>query len=239
VVHLKRVSARDSLAHLIAAGRRQWQSASTKAGRWLRHPIAPTVVGFVLTGLVGCALTTWYTYWNARQERALADHKAHYDMSTRAVQEFARTAYDRYTRAEMLQSSLLRHAPLDEVKQRKRAYDAAFAEWGASHQANLLAIRKITRSASYTSLEHSVDMKLVPILREVDTCLTAAYHQRLAGHQTVRATLQRCGSVRKLQRSLDCSHAITGALFEVAATSASGPEDQTLKEIELRCGQSR
>jgi hypothetical protein len=105
----------------------------------------------MLTGLIGCALTTWYTYWNARQERALADHKAHYDMSTRAVQEFARTAYDRYTRAEMLQSSLLRHAPLDEVKQRKRAYDAAFAEWGASHQANLLAIRKITRSASYTS----------------------------------------------------------------------------------------
>lgn len=232
----KRASARESLAHLIAEGRRRFQSATTKGARWLRHPIAPTVVGFVLTGLVGWALTTWYAYWNARQERALADHKAHYDMSTRAVQEFARTAYDRYTRAEMLQSSLLRQAPLDEVRQRKSAYDAAFAEWGASHQANLLAIRKITRSASYTSLEHAVDMKLVPILRGVDACLTAAYHQRLAGQQNVRPTLQRCGSVSKLQRSLDCSHAVTGALFEVAATSAAGPQEQTLKEIELRCG---
>ncbi len=218
-----------SVAHRAGTNRR------TTLDQLLRHPIAPVIVGFILTGVIGWSLATWYTHRRATLERELAERKAYYETSTQAVQDFARTLYERYTRAEMLQSSLLRQAPLDEVRHRKDEYDRAFAAWGATHQANLLSIRKVSRSAYYTDLEHAVDMKLVPIMREVDVCLTNAYHQRVAGQATVRGTLQRCKSVHRLQASLDCSHAITSALFELAATAADKPGEAAQKDIDSKC----
>lgn len=232
------------------------QARASRLAEWTAHPLASVIVGFVLTGVIGWGLTTWYgarekareqelSDRRARQtqeladkraahERDLADRRAHYETSTRAVQEFSRTVYERYTGAMLLQSALMRPASSEEIERRKLDYDRAFAEWSTGNQANLFMIRKVMRRASYTEVEAGVEFELVPILREVDACLTRAYDTRKSSGGA-RAVLTQCDFTNRLQQSLDCSYHITNRLFEVASLGLESDTPPTSTTATISC----
>jgi hypothetical protein len=187
------------------------ESDDISRDRVLAHPLTSVVVGFVLTGLIGWVLTNWY---NERQKQNdLA--RARYENGTAAAQEFAQIVYRRYTRATMLYSALLRNADLDEVRQRKRDYDEAYADWGANLQSNLFVIRKLTGKMEYSALESPVEHTLVPAFTAIDTCLTQAYDARVRGAQPV-PILRACKMTEKFKQTLDLSYDITEELFQAA-----------------------
>ena len=99
-----------------------------------------------------------------------------------AVGSLSRYIYERRVRAEMLLSGLRRHAksPSDEsrkeVMERKRLYDDAYVSWNANHQANLLLIRQVLGSSTYSEFEGLLEFRLVSqVFSPLDKCLTEAY----------------------------------------------------------------
>jgi hypothetical protein len=203
-----------------------------------RHPLVAIVVGFLLTGIAGTWLSNFYSERQIERDRFEQITEAR----RAALQEFATLIYHRLTRAQMLASSLRRSAPLEELKERKRLYDDAFVDWGSTLQANLFLIRSVMESEGYSDFERHVEFRLVPILREVDACLTRAFDERLRGHGT-KAILQDCDITNSLQLALDCSYAITDGLFQLAAPieplslpEAERRRSSANREIKKKCG---
>ena len=191
----------------------------------LAHPLTSVIVGFILTGIIGWALTNWY---NERQKQNdLA--RARFENGTAAAQDFARVVYRRYTRATMLDSALLREAEPEEVRQRKKEYDEAYADWGASLQANLFVIRKLTGKFEYSALESPVENTLVPAFTSIDQCLTKAYDARLRG-QSPTPILRACKMKEQLKQTLDISYDVTEELFQAAVRDSTAADQPKKKK---------
>jgi hypothetical protein len=183
---------------------------------FLAHPLTSVVVGFILTGIIGWALTTWY---NERQKQNdLA--RARFENGTVAAQDFARTVYRRYTRATMLYSAFLRDAELEEIRQRKKDYDDAYADWGTNLQSNLFVIRKLTGKIEYSTLESPVENALVPAFTRIDSCLTSAYDARLHLQPAI-PILRACDMTGQLKRTLNLSYDVTEELFQAAVRDSA------------------
>lgn len=177
--------------------------------RLLSHDIVKILFGFLLTGVVGAFLTWRVEESTRRRDEALA----RYEAGVTAIQSFSRAVYARHTRAMMLASSLRRDVDLEEIKRRKLEYDQAFVDWGTEQQANLLAIRKLTQASRFSKFEADVEFELVPVLRDLDACLTEAYDTRLGGGEP-QPVLDSCNISILLQQALDEGYAITNGLFE-------------------------
>ena len=186
-----------------------------------RHPLTIVIAGFLLSGVAGTGLSNFYS--DKQNERArffevTAARRA-------AIQDFARLLYERRTRAEMLHSSMKRQAPIEEINERKRLYDEAYVAWGSNLQANLFMIRSVLEADTYSDFEGHVEFRLVPILRNIDSCLTKAYDENLRERDPLRI-VDGCGINKELQLALDCGYAITDELFRVAAPISPLNSDQ-------------
>jgi hypothetical protein len=191
----------------------------------LAHPLTSVIVGFILTGIIGWALTNWYNERQKQNDFA----RARFENGTTAAQDFARIVYRRYTRASMLYSAFLRDAELNEIRQRKKDYDDAYADWGSSLQSNLFVARKLTGKIEYSALESPVENALVPAFTAVDSCLTKAYDARLRG-QAVAPILSACNMTGRLKRTFDLSYDVTEELFQAAARDYARPAGPQEKE---------
>ncbi|MBT9598948.1 MAG: hypothetical protein IV094_23420 [Vitreoscilla sp.] len=142
-----------------------------------------------------------------------------------ALGSYSRLIYERRVRAELLASSLNRHArgPTSESKQelveRKRAYDEAYANWNANTLANLLLVRQIVSPANYSTFEGLVEFRLSRTFATLDACLTSAYDMAIRARDP-RPTLKACEAPQLIQRSLDCGYAIIDELFKMSSSLA-------------------
>src|SRR5260370_321173 len=196
--------------------------SSGRLARIAGHPLTITAVGFLLTGIIG-------TYFSNRYSDGQRDHDRFLQLTEArraAIQAFARTLYERRGRADMLASSLRRGAPSEELEYRKRSYDESYVQWERDLQANLFMIRSAIESEEYTDLEGYVEFQLVPILRAIDTCITAAYDRRTHGADP-KPTLDVCNVGGLLSRSRDCAYAVTDQLFRLAVRTSPPIPAQT------------
>ena len=141
-----------------------------------------------------------------------------------AVQELSNFIYERRSRSELLSSALRRHAgdptqqSLQEVIYRKQLYDDAYHNWNSNHQANLLLVRQILDSDTYTTFEAMVESRLVlQIFKPLDNCLTRAYDEAIRGRDP-RPAMGKCNATDLIQNALDCGYAITDELFRISSS---------------------
>lgn len=156
-----------------------------------------------------------------------------------AVSTFSRFIYERRARSELLASALKRHAesPTEdskkEVLDRKRLYDDAYFNWNANHQANLLLVRQVLGSDSYSAFERMVESRLVgQTFSPLDDCLTRAYDASIRSKDP-RQILKLCNASELIQRVLDCGYAITDELFQLS--SPSGRSQEPSRIVADRC----
>ena len=91
-----------------------------------RHPLVLTLVGFILTGILGAGLT-WRLNDISRErdeERTTQEH------AIAAVQEIVDLINERRTRAIVL-AYAIRRSSEEETKARKAAYDDVYVRWNA------------------------------------------------------------------------------------------------------------
>jgi hypothetical protein len=143
-----------------------------------------------------------------------------------ALNSYSKLIYERRVRSELLASALKRHArgPTPDSKQelveRKRAYDEAYAVWNANVLTNLLLVRKIVDPANYSTFEGLVEFRLSRTFATLDSCLTDAYDLAVRSRDP-RPTLKSCDASKLIQRTLDCGYAITEELFKMSSAHAS------------------
>ena len=152
-----------------------------------------------------------------------------------AVQELSTFIYERYSRSALLLSALRRHSrepvpeSMEEVVERKRAYDEAYFRWNSHLQSNLFLVREVLDSSRHTIFEEFVEDRLVKrIFTPIDVCLTNAYDLTIRGRNPT-LLLTECKASVLIQRALNCGYGITDDLYRHGANaSISVPSDRTL-----------
>jgi hypothetical protein len=138
----------------------------------------------------------------------------------------------------MLASSMRRKASLDELRERKRLYDDAYAVWNTNHQANLFLVREVLQASDYSDFESDVENRLVgEIFRPLDSCLTRAYDARMA-EQDPNPILQACSVSDLIQQALDCGYALTNELYKLSSADGDalrGQQQGAESEVSERC----
>lgn len=177
------------------------------AGVTRRMLLVFTILSAGLNGLVTASVGAWLAqkYASSQQRRD-------------AVNGLSQLLYERRIKAGMVVSSLRRGAELDEVKDRKRGYDAAYVDWNKNIRQNLFMICEVMGESQFSDLEQDFENLLIASLAQIDSCLTRAYDQRIA-LQDPKPQLESCKMAEHYQLTLDCGAAFTNELYKLTRIS--------------------
>jgi len=207
---------------------------STDRTSWLRHPLVNVVLGFILTGVLGTAITQHFLD-RREQERLRAqvtlDRK-------QAIQQFSMLNEERKVRAEMLLKALRSHSSNDEVKTARQEYEKAYVAWSVERPGTLLLFRDLLSSENYQLVETGFQESLVgKIFSPIRLCLTTSL-----GHgddwEAVNRTLEACRIDELLELSSTCSLALAAAVSDLAGTHSEWVSTEDTAELQKRARDS-
>lgn len=197
------------------------QGARLRRRQLIAFALVSAVVNGIVTAVIGGWLARTYTTYQERRQ---------------SIEHIASLFYARRTRAGMVVSSLRRNADLQEVRDRKRAYDEAYVDWNTNIRRNLFVIREVMGASQLSNLEQVFEDTLVAALADMDRCLTQAYDLRVAG-QSPLPPLQACRMPETYQYALDCGAAFTNELYKMSQLTflpLVGASAETRKQAEAR-----
>jgi hypothetical protein len=102
-----------------------------------RHPLFLTIVGFVLTSIIGGSLTYWFS--SLSQEHQIEETTRNSAIS--AVGDIAELVSERRQRASLLIREIERGAAQKEAEALKAAYDEAFVRWNVKLPSAILRVK--------------------------------------------------------------------------------------------------
>jgi len=201
---------------------------------WLRHPLVNMVLGFILTGVLGTAITQHFL--DQREQERLSAQVA-LD-SKQAIQQFSKLNEERKVRAEMLLKALRSDSNDDEVKTAGQAYEKAYVAWSVERPGTLLLFRDLLSSKNYQLVETGITESLVgKIFSPIRLCLTTAL-----GHgddrEAVNRTLEACRVDELLKLSSTCSLALAAAVSDLAGTHSEWVSTEDTAELQKRARDS-
>jgi len=195
---------------------------------WLRHPIVNIVLGFVLTGVLGTAITQ--NFMDQREQEKLRAQVA-IDRKL-AIQQFTRLNEERRVRAEMMVNALRNGSNDDEVKVARQEYEKAFVAWSVERPGTLLLFRDLLSSENYQIVETGVEESLVEkIFSPIRHCLTAALSQS-DDRDSVSKTLDACQIDELLAISSSCSLALAVAVSDLVETNSKWVSKESMAELQ-------
>jgi hypothetical protein len=199
-----------------------------------RQLIAFTLASAAMNGLITASVGAW-----------LAQTYSSYQSQRQSIDTISNLLYDRRTRAGMVASAIRRNADLDEVRERKRAYDEAYAAWNSQVRRNLFVIRDVFGDGrgGQAKIEQDFEDSLVAALADVDRCITKAYDVR-AGGGDGPAVLTGCKMPTLHQFVLDCGSTFMNELDKLTRLSflpfsAEGEKGRGIAEARIRKGCAR
>ncbi|MCP3867696.1 MAG: hypothetical protein GY703_06285 [Gammaproteobacteria bacterium] len=197
---------------------------------WLRHPLTSIVLGFILTGVLGTAITQHFLD-QREQERLRA--QAALDRK-QAIQQFSKLNEERNVRAEMMLKALRSNSNGDEVKTARQEYERAYVTWSVERPGMLLLFRDLLSSEDYQFIETGFQKSLVgKIFSPIQFCLTKAL-----GHgddrAAVKETLEACQIDEVLELSSTCSQTLAAAVSDLAGTYSEWILKEDIAESQKR-----
>jgi hypothetical protein len=125
-----------------------------------RHPLVITIVGFMLTGIVGAGFTWWLHSLSSEREieRTQRERRVDFEAASRAraieaVREVTDLINERRTRAILVASAIYRQSSQAETETRKWSYDDVYVRWNTKAQSISLRIREIFKKLAPTDYE--------------------------------------------------------------------------------------
>jgi len=201
---------------------------------WLRHPLVSMVLGFILTGVLGTAITQHFL--DQREQERL---RAQVALDTKqAIQQFSKLNEERKVRAEMLLRDLRSDSNGDEVKTAKQEYEKAYVAWSVERPSTLLLFRDLLSSENYQLVKTGFNESLVgKIFSPIRLCLTPSL-----GHgddrAAVNSTLEACRIDDLLELSSTCSLALAAAVSDLAGTRSEWISTDDMAELQKRARDS-
>lgn len=187
------------------------QSAS-RFERLSRHPLAPIIIGFLLTWLLGTLLTDHWKQAQLRNQARLEQERARREVNLGAIERLSNLIYSRRTAAELLASALRQRWPEADLRARKALYDSAYVRWNEQIQSTNFVIRGIEGEYTNSPLEGYVQYGLIPHFTRIDQLLTTAYTARITRTETSNQADFAIISA-ELTATIHCAYEITQALW--------------------------
>lgn len=201
---------------------------------WLKHPLVNMVIGFLLTGVLGTAITQHFL--DQREQERL---RAQVALDTKqAIQQFSKLNEERKVRAEMLLQALRSGSSDDEVKTARQEHQTAYVAWSVERPGTLLLFRDLLSSENYQFVETGFKESLVgKVFSPIRLCLTTAL-----GHgedsAAVNRTLEACRIDELLELSSTCSLALAAAVSDLAETRSEWVSTEATTELQRRARDS-
>ena len=201
---------------------------------WLKHPLVSVVVGFILTGVLGTAITQHFL---DRREQEKLHAQLALDRK-QAIQQFSKLNEERMVRAEMMLKALRSEPGHDETKDAIRAHEKAYIAWSIERPGMLLLFRDLLSSENYQLVATAIDESLVGrIFRPIRRCLSESLAHG-DNRQAVSDTLEACRIDELLELSSICSLALAAAVSDLARASSEWVSNEQIEEVQKRARDS-
>jgi hypothetical protein len=203
---------------------------TTDRADWLKHPLVSVVLGFILTGVLGTAITQQFL--DRREQEKLSAQMA-LDRK-QAIQQFSKLNEERKVRAEMMLRALRSDPRDDEAKDAIQAYEKAYIAWSVERPGTLLLFRDLLSSENYQLVAAAFNESLVEkIFRPIRRCLTTSL-----GHgddrEAVSKSLEACHIDELLELSSACSLALASAVSDLAEARSEWVSTENIGEVQKR-----
>jgi hypothetical protein len=192
------------------------------------------VLGFILTGVLGTAITQHFLDQREQEKlraQATLDRK-------QAIQQFSRLNEARKVRAEIMLKALRGDSNDDAVKTARQEYEKAYVDWSVERPSTLLLFRDLLSSENYQLVETRFTESLMgKIFSPIRLCLTTSLghgNDRAAVHRTLEA----CRIDELLELSSTCSLALAAAVSDLAGTHSEWVSTEDLTELQKRARDS-
>jgi hypothetical protein len=211
--------------------------------------IGLTLLGFLLTGVAATAFSKWLDNLSKTREFEAASLQR----ATDSLKSVTEILYERRIRARYVQSSIRRNASIDELKDRKKAYDDIVIRYNTELQSNSFRIREMFRGDNYGIFHKFLLVDITNLFRRLDDCATSAYDAATSSNENKRGTAvtiltncyqddaQRNISFDALEDALGyCTYAYADALFTIVQNAQGVPysaeiSDEDKYEIQQKC----
>lgn len=198
-----------------------------------------TLAVSALTPLLIFMLSVQVSRMDAERRNTAAQTEAErqrVDARQQGIQGLSRLIAERRARAELLISAMIHRAPIEDILERKRAYDNAYISWNTNHQSNLFLVRHALRQTNYSRFEGLLEELLIKnIFTPLDKCVTDAYYARLRNADPV-SVLTACNAVGLHRRALSCGSGFADEIFKLTlAPEEQGRAEAARLEIQRRC----
>jgi hypothetical protein len=201
---------------------------------WFKQPMVNMIVGFILTGVLGTAVTQHFLDQH-EQEKMRAQEVLE---KKQAIQQFSKLNETRKVRAEMMLASLRKHSNDEELKSARQEYDKAYIAWSIERPGMLLLFRELLSSENYQLIESRFkDSLMGKIFNPMRLCLTTAIDlgdNRVA----VNKTLEACRIDELLDLSSTCGLALASAVSDLARTHTEWASKEDAAELKKRVQES-
>jgi hypothetical protein len=224
-----------------------------------RHPLVITIVGFMLTGIVGAGFSWWLnSLATAREtERVERARTAEFDAAGRvraidAVREITDLINERRTRAILVASAIYRRSSAAETEARKWAYDDVYVRWNTKSQSISLRIREIFKKLAPTEYEgylHALTHQVAlgrplsdenrpqreGLLTLIDACITEGFdayrRDKFENAASAENILNSCDVNTLNLKLIGCAYTMADSLYVIVNTLNS---ESTFVEEKIR-----
>lgn len=194
----------------------------------LRHPLANVVIGFLLTGVVGGALTNYYT----QQRTQAARTQAQMDARKESIARLASLNAEHVARAEQLLRAIELGSGKDDVAELMELYEAARMRWRTETSPALLAAREVLPAEAYYRLRTRLKTELGKrFLDPLQTCAQEA-QRALAQEDSVAEVLATCDAQALIEGAGNCTDALMDLFYETASGTIERKGDDWAERVE-------
>lgn len=192
----------------------------------LKHPTANMIIGFLLTGVVGTAVTNYYSMKRQQETR----HTELVAANKETVSTLASLNAERLARAEMLLAAL-EEGDRESIKELKKMYKEAELRWKTESSPALMVARQVLPQERYYRFRDYMENEyhsrfLIPI----GQCLKQA-SKAVADGNSVSELLANCRAREYLDQAGKCNMALLDTLYEMAKGTI---DDYNSAELELQ-----
>ncbi|NEV62920.1 hypothetical protein [Thiorhodococcus minor] len=196
----------------------------------LKHPMANVIIGFLLTGVLGGALTNYYTTKRAEDARIQAQVLARKE----AVIKLTGLNAEQIARAEQLITALEGGNTQKDLSELAELYQAANIRWRTETSPALTAAREVLPPDVYYSFRARVKTEFrARFLQPLRSCLSKSQEAMTQG-QPVADVLASCQARELLEGASTCSDALMDLLYEIAGGTIENHSEEWIQETRER-----
>lgn len=191
----------------------------------LKHPTANMILGFLLTGVIGTAVTNYYSMKREKESQYAEMVAANKEM----ISTMASLNAERLARAEMFLAAL-EEGDHESLKELKKMFKEANLRWKMESSPALMVARQVLPKDNYYRFRDYVDKEYnTRFLKPMGQCLKQASTAASNGGP-VAEVLSACKAREYLDQAGKCNTALLDILYEMAKGTIDDLSPEELKQ---------